>query len=77
MRIMYAQHWSPSELGFYRQLAFENVLDGMQKLLIAMRDDLHIDVANENVVSAIGKSRLRSATLSDFGETSSIIFRLY
>jgi hypothetical protein len=52
MRIIHTVSWSPSEIESYRQLAFGNVLDGMRELLIAMRDELHIDVANENVVSA-------------------------
>lgn len=53
MRIIHSQHWSASEIESYRQLAFANVLDGMRELLIAMRDDLHIEVADGNVVSTI------------------------
>jgi len=41
--------WLPSEIESYRQLVFGNVLDGMRELLITMRDDFHIDVAEENV----------------------------
>lgn len=46
-------HWSASEIESYRQLAFGNVLDGMRELLLAMRDELHIDVSDENVVGAV------------------------
>lgn len=42
--------WTPSEVESYRQSAFQNVLDGMRELLVAMRDELHIDVAEDNVV---------------------------
>lgn len=51
MRIIHTLSWTPSEIESYRQLAFGNVLDGMRELLMAMRDELHIDVADENVVS--------------------------
>lgn len=49
MRIIHSMAWTPSEVESYRQSAFQNVLDGMRELLVAMRDELHIDVAEENV----------------------------
>lgn len=64
MRIIHKVKWTPLELESYRQLAFSNILDGMRELLIAMRDDMHINVAEDNVVSLrfsfypFGKSRL-------------------
>lgn len=51
MRIIHTVTWTPSEIESYRQLAFLNVLEGMRELLTAMRDELHVDVAEENVVS--------------------------
>lgn len=51
MRIIHTVTWTASEIESYRQLAFGNVLDGMREMLVAMRDDLHVDVAEENVVS--------------------------
>lgn len=51
MRIIHKVKWTPLELESYRQLAFGNILDGMRELLIAMRDEMHINVAEENVVS--------------------------
>jgi len=51
MRIIHTVSWSTSEIESYRQLAFGNVLDGMRELLLAMKDELHIDVGEENEVS--------------------------
>ena len=51
MRIIHTVSWSTSEIESYRQLAFGNVLDGMRELLMAMKDELHIDVGEENEVS--------------------------
>jgi guanine nucleotide-binding protein subunit alpha len=50
MKIIHNVRWTPSEIESYRQVAFDNILDGMRELLIAMRDDMHINVVPENVV---------------------------
>lgn len=64
MRIIHTVSWSPSEIESYRQLAFGNVLDGMRELLMAMKDELHMDVSEENVVRCQTLRKIRQACVS-------------
>ncbi|KAF8310845.1 guanine nucleotide binding protein, alpha subunit [Clavulina sp. PMI_390] len=48
MRIIHNHKWGTTEIESYRQLAFSNVLDGIREILSAMRDDLDLEIMEEN-----------------------------